>query len=73
MTTLEEDVNRIFYAIYPELDTEKIEFEKRKEKLMYKIRKKRRRRELKKEMKDWLKGMAFSWFVVVPITLLVLW
>ena len=73
MTTLEEDVNKIFYAIYPELDKDKIEFEKRKDELMYKIRRNKRRRELKKDVKDWLKWMAFTRIIAVPITLLIVW
>lgn len=73
MTTLEEDVNELLYLFFPELDKEKIEYEKRKEELMYKIRRNKRRKKFIKDIKDWLKWMAFTRFIVAPITLLVVW
>ena len=73
MTTLEEDVNKLLYLFLPELDKEKIEYEKRKKELMYKIRRDKRKRKFYNDMENWLKWMAFTRLVVVPITLLVVW
>jgi len=55
MTTLEEDVNKLLYLFLPELDKEKIEYEKRKKELMYKIRRDKRKRKFYNDMENWLK------------------